>query len=35
MTPIIRTRVEVARWIAIQTAYAAAFILPATAAACL
>ena len=35
MTPVIRTRAEVVRWIAIQTAYAAAFILPATAAACL
>lgn len=35
MTPVIRTHVEAARWIAIQTAYAAAFVLPATAAACL
>ncbi len=35
MAPVIRTHAEVARWIVIQTAYAAAFILPATAAACL
>jgi diguanylate cyclase (GGDEF)-like protein len=35
MAPVIRTRAGVARWIAIQTAYAAAFILPATMAACL
>ncbi len=34
MTPVIRTRAELVRWIAIQTAYAAAFVLPATAAAC-
>lgn len=35
MTPVIRTRAELVRWIAVQTAYAAAFVLPATAAACL
>ena len=35
MAPVIRTHAEVARWIAIQTAYTAAFIVPATAAACL
>jgi diguanylate cyclase (GGDEF)-like protein len=35
MAPVIRTHAEVARWIAIQTAYTSAFILPATAAACL
>jgi diguanylate cyclase (GGDEF)-like protein len=35
MAPVIRTHGEVARWIAIQTAYTAAFIVPATAAACL
>ena len=35
MAPTIRTRVGVLRWITIQTAYAAVFILPASAAACL
>jgi len=35
MAPVIRSHGEVARWIAIQTAYTAAFIAPATAAACL
>ena len=35
MAPVIRTHSEVVGWIAIQTAYTAAFILPATAAACL
>ena len=34
MAPVIRTQSEVVGWIAIQTAYATAFILPATAAAC-
>ena len=34
MAPTIRTHAEVARWIAVQTAYTAAFILPATALAC-
>ena len=34
MAPVIRTHSEVVGWIAIQTAYTAAFILPATAAAC-
>ena len=31
MAPVIRTHAEVARWIAIQTAYATALVLPATA----
>jgi diguanylate cyclase (GGDEF)-like protein len=35
MTPVIRTRLGVVRWIAIQTAYAGALVVPATAAACL
>ena len=35
MAPVIRTRAEVARWIAVQTIYTAAFIVPTTAAACL
>ena len=35
MAPVIRTQAEVLRWIAVQTAYTAAFILPTTAAACL
>ena len=34
MAPVIRTHSEVVRWLAVQTAYTAAFILPATAAAC-
>ena len=34
MAPAIRTHAEVFRWIAVQTAYTSAFILPATAAAC-
>jgi len=35
MAPVIRTHADIARWIAIQTAYSAAFVLPATALGCL